>query len=40
MSEEKYYCEHCGIEISKEEYEQNEHLCNACYEDLQTEDFF
>jgi len=36
--EEKYYCEVCGKEISKEEYESYDGLCWECWDDQMTEE--
>jgi len=37
--DEKYYCEVCGKEISKEEYESYDGLCWECWDDQMTEEF-
>ena len=38
MNEEKYYCEACGKEISKEDYELYAGLCWECWDDQLTEE--
>jgi hypothetical protein len=36
--EKKYYCEVCGREISREEYESYDGLCCECWDDQLTEE--
>jgi len=35
---EEYYCEVCGREISKEDYEAYDGLCWECWDDQMTEE--
>jgi hypothetical protein len=30
MTEKKYYCRICGAEITKEQYENHDELCDFC----------
>lgn len=39
MPREKYCCEVCGREISKEEYESFDGLCEECWNDRLDEEF-
>lgn len=39
MSEvKKYFCQNCGVEISKEEYETNDGLCDVCQWEEEDDD--
>jgi NMD protein affecting ribosome stability and mRNA decay len=39
MSEsKKYFCRNCGVEISREEYEVNDGLCDVCQWEEEDDD--
>jgi len=36
----RYYCENCGTEISQEEYEMHDGLCEECAWEEEDDDLF
>jgi hypothetical protein len=38
MSDKKYHCRNCGIEITSEQYSENDGLCDECAFDGEIDD--